>query len=141
MRIGKIARNCDRPYYAFLVMGIGILLVMQAMFNMLVAVGIMPVTGQPLPLISKGGTSTLINCAYIGILLSVSRHVKEVQAQQEAEEAERQQQTKETAIAWLQSAATQLAQNTGATVPEPISDMQQTVSAEDTMSEKERKLR
>lgn len=141
MRIGKIARNCDRPYYAFLVMGIGILLVMQAIFNMLVAVGIMPVTGQPLPLISKGGTSTLINCAYIGILLSVSRHVKEVQAQQEAEEAERQQQTKETAIAWLQSAATQLAQNTGATVPEPVSGMQQTVSAEDTMSEKERKLR
>ena len=55
MRIGRIARSCDKPYYAFLVMGIGFLLVTQAMFNMLVAVGIMPVTGQPLPLISKGG--------------------------------------------------------------------------------------
>ena len=83
MRIGKLARNCDKPYYAFLVMGIGILLVTQAMFNMLVAVGIMPVTGQPLPLISKGGTSTLINCAYIGILLSISRHVQDLKRQEE----------------------------------------------------------
>ena len=87
MRIGKIARKCDKPFYAFLVMGIGILLVTQAMFNMLVAVGIMPVTGQPLPLISKGGTSTVINCAYIGILLSISRHVQELQAQEEARQA------------------------------------------------------
>ena len=78
MRIGRIARSCDKPYYAFLVMGIGFLLVTQAMFNMLVAVGIMPVTGQPLPLISKGGTSTLVNCAYIGIVLSISRHVNEL---------------------------------------------------------------
>ena len=87
MRIGKIARKCDKPFYAFLVMGIGILLVTQAMFNMLVAVGIMPVTGQPLPLISKGGTSTVINCAYIGILLSISRHVQELQAEEEARQA------------------------------------------------------
>jgi cell division protein FtsW len=43
---------------------------------MLVAVGIAPVTGQPLPLISKGGTSTIINCAYIGVILSVSRSAK-----------------------------------------------------------------
>ena len=41
---------------------------------MMVAVGLFPVTGQPLPLISKGGTSTLINCAYIGMILSVSRY-------------------------------------------------------------------
>lgn len=60
------------------------------MFNMLVAVGIMPVTGQPLPLISKGGTSTLVNCAYIGIILSISRHVNELKKQQEQEEAEKQ---------------------------------------------------
>ena len=43
---------------------------------MMVAVGIVPITGQPLPLISKGGTSTIINCAYIGIILSVSRSAK-----------------------------------------------------------------
>jgi cell division protein FtsW len=57
-------------------MGLALLLVIQASFNMLVAVGIAPVTGQPLPLISKGGTSTIINCAYIGVILSVSRSAK-----------------------------------------------------------------
>jgi cell division protein FtsW len=57
-------------------MGLALLLVVQASFNMLVAVGIAPVTGQPLPLISKGGTSTIINCAYIGVILSVSRSAK-----------------------------------------------------------------
>ena len=50
------------------------MLVSQAILNMMVAVGLFPVTGQPLPLISKGGTSTLINCAYIGMILSVSRY-------------------------------------------------------------------
>ena len=43
---------------------------------MMVAVGIGPVTGQPLPLVSKGGTSTLVSCAYIGAILSVSRSAK-----------------------------------------------------------------
>ena len=57
-------------------MGIAFLLVTQALFNMLVAVGLAPVTGQPLPLISKGGTSTIINCVYIGVILSVSRSAK-----------------------------------------------------------------
>jgi cell division protein FtsW len=43
---------------------------------MMVAVGLAPVTGQPLPLISRGGTSTIINCAYIGMILSISRSAK-----------------------------------------------------------------
>lgn len=77
MRIGRIARKCDKSYYVFLITGIGILIMTQALFNMLVAVGIMPVTGQPLPLISKGGTSTLINCVYIGMILSISRYVND----------------------------------------------------------------
>ena len=85
MRIAKIARNCDKSYYVFLVTGIGILLVLQATFNMLVAVGIMPVTGQPLPLISKGGTSTLVNCVYIGMILSISRYVNDLKRQQAEE--------------------------------------------------------
>ena len=106
MRIGRIARSCDKPYYAFLVMGIGFLVVTQAMFNMLVAVGIMPVTGQPLPLISKGGTSTLVNCAYIGIVLSISRHVNELKRKErEAAEALQQTQIQEAAISLLQNAA------------------------------------
>ncbi|WP_295434780.1 FtsW/RodA/SpoVE family cell cycle protein, partial [uncultured Prevotella sp.] len=41
-----------------------------------VAVGLVPVTGQPLPLISKGGTSTIVNCVYIGVILSVSYSAK-----------------------------------------------------------------
>lgn len=57
-------------------MGIALLLVTQALFNMLVAVGLAPVTGQPLPLVSKGGTSTIINCVYIGVILSISRSAK-----------------------------------------------------------------
>ena len=57
-------------------MGLALLLVVQATFNMMVAVGLAPVTGQPLPLISKGGTSTIINCAYIGAMLSISRSAK-----------------------------------------------------------------
>lgn len=50
---------------------------------MMVAVGLAPVTGQPLPLISKGGTSTFINCAYIGMILSVSRYTARLEEQQE----------------------------------------------------------
>ena len=106
MRIGRIARSCDKSYYAFLVMGIGFLLVTQAMFNMLVAVGTMPVTGQPLPLISKGGTSTLVNCAYIGIVLSISRHINELKKREAQAAAEEQQaQVHEAAISLLQNAA------------------------------------
>ena len=114
MRIGKIARNCDKSYYAFLVMGFGILLVTQAMFNMLVAVGIMPVTGQPLPLISKGGTSTLVNCAYIGMILSVSQHVnklKEEQMQKESEALQRQAEIQKAAIELIQNASNNLPQS------------------------------
>lgn len=81
IRAGKIARRSEKSFPAFLVMGISMLLVSQAMLNMMVAVGLFPVTGQPLPLISKGGTSTLINCAYIGMILSVSRYVAEKEEQ------------------------------------------------------------
>ena len=75
-RTGIIANRCENSFPAFLAMGIAFLLVTQALFNMLVAVGLAPVTGQPLPLISKGGTSTIINCVYIGVILSVSRSAK-----------------------------------------------------------------
>ena len=79
-RTARIASRCENNFPAFLAMGLALLLVIQASFNMLVAVGIAPVTGQPLPLISKGGTSTIINCAYIGVILSVSRSAKKREA-------------------------------------------------------------
>ena len=85
IRVGRIAKKCDRTFPAFLVVGIALLLVSQAVFNMMVAVGLAPVTGQPLPLISKGGTSTLINCAYIGMILSVSRYTAKLDEQRAQE--------------------------------------------------------
>ena len=75
-RAGRIADRCENYFPSFLVMGLALLLVVQAMFNMMVAVGLAPVTGQPLPLISKGGTSSIINCVYIGAILSVSISAK-----------------------------------------------------------------
>jgi cell division protein FtsW len=75
-RSARIASRCENNFPAFLILGLALMLVIQATFNMLVAVGIAPVTGQPLPLISRGGTSTIINCVYIGAILSVSRSAK-----------------------------------------------------------------
>ncbi len=71
----KIAADCKTRYARYLVTGLSLMLVTQAMMNMAVAVGAMPVTGQPLPLMSKGGTSMLVTSCYIGIILSVSRVV------------------------------------------------------------------
>ena len=78
-RTGKIAKRCENNFPPFLAMGLALLLVTQALFNMCVAVGLVPVTGQPLPLISKGGTSTIINCIFIGAIISVSRTAKKAE--------------------------------------------------------------
>ena len=78
-RTGRIANRCENNFPAFLAMGLALLLVTQALFNMCVAVGLVPVTGQPLPLISKGGTSTIINCVYMGAIISVSRTAKKAE--------------------------------------------------------------
>lgn len=75
VRAAMIARACTEPFPAYLVLGLTLLMVIQALINMLVAVGLMPITGQPLPFISRGGTSTLLNCVYLGMILSVSRSV------------------------------------------------------------------
>ncbi|MBQ8098842.1 MAG: FtsW/RodA/SpoVE family cell cycle protein [Bacteroidaceae bacterium] len=87
-RASKIANRCERNFPAFLVLGLSLLLVTQAVINMAVAVGLFPVTGQPLPFISRGGSSTLINCMYIGMILSVSRFAKRRGAQGEVGGAE-----------------------------------------------------
>ncbi len=77
-RAMKIAQQCKALFPSYLVMGLTLMMVVQAMVNMAVAVGAFPVTGQPLPLISRGGTSTFVSCAYIGIILSVSRTAKKI---------------------------------------------------------------
>ena len=88
-RAGRIANRCENNFPAFLAMGLAILLVSQALFNMAVAVGLAPVTGQPLPLISRGGTSSIINCLYVGIILSISRTAKKKDAPRNEENNEK----------------------------------------------------
>ena len=72
----RIARKCKALFPSYLVMGLALMIVVQAMMNMAVAVGAFPVTGQPLPLVSRGGTSLFITCTYIGMILSVSHTAK-----------------------------------------------------------------
>ncbi len=86
VRVGIIARRCDRLFPKFLVLGCGLLVVIQALANMAVAVDLIPVTGQPMPLVSRGGTSTLISCVYFGIILSVSRFAAGMGNEEEAKE-------------------------------------------------------
>jgi len=71
-RVGRIVARCNEKYPAYLAMGLGMLLGLQAFINMSVAVGLFPVTGQPLPLISKGGTSVMMTSFCIGMLLGIS---------------------------------------------------------------------
>jgi cell division protein FtsW len=70
-----IARRCETAFPAFLVLGLIVMMVVQAMINMLVAVGLFPVTGQTLPMVSWGRTSVLMMSFSIGAILSVSRVV------------------------------------------------------------------
>jgi cell division protein FtsW len=72
-RTGVIVKKAKRTFPAFLAIGLTLMLVFQAMINMAVAVNLIPVTGQPLPLVSMGGTSLLFTSASFGILLSISR--------------------------------------------------------------------
>lgn len=87
VRTAKIAQKCRSYFPAFLVMGCALMLVAQATINMMVAVGLFPVTGQPLPLISRGGTSTIINCGYIGMILSVSYYTEKMNRNAQTAEA------------------------------------------------------
>jgi len=73
LRALHIAKNCTKIYPMLLIMGAALMVCTQAFINMSVAVGALPVTGQPMPLVSRGGTSTLITALYFGIMLSVSR--------------------------------------------------------------------
>lgn len=67
-----------------MVMGLALMITCQALISMAVAVGIGPVTGQPLPLISRGGTSVLITSIYFGVMMCVSREQKQLSEQQKS---------------------------------------------------------
>jgi cell division protein FtsW len=85
-RVGVIARKCDKLFPKYLVLGCGLMICVQAFANMGVVVGLFPVTGQPLPLISRGGTSTIITCVYFAIILSISHSGAGMGIEEEDEE-------------------------------------------------------
>ena len=74
------AHKAPTFYGKLLIIGLGFPIIFQALVNMGVAVELLPVTGQTLPLISAGGTSIWITCAAIGVIISVTKKEEEVAA-------------------------------------------------------------
>lgn len=72
-RAGAIAAKCHSALPMLLIMAMAVFIVMQALFHMAIVTGVFPVSGQPLPMISKGGSSILVTSIAFGIMLSVSR--------------------------------------------------------------------
>lgn len=79
LRSIRIYRKCPYAFGAFLAVGLSVTLVIQALTNMAVNVGLFPVTGVTLPLVSMGGSSVIFTSLAIGIILSVSRNVEELE--------------------------------------------------------------
>ncbi len=82
-RAVKIVTKIPKNFGAFVTIGIAFSLVFQALINMGVAVNLLPVTGQPLPLVSMGGTSIWFTCIGLGIILSVSRDLQQGEIKEE----------------------------------------------------------
>ena len=81
-----------------MVMGLALMITCQALVSMMVAVGIGPVTGQPLPMISRGGTSVLITSLYFGIIMCVAREQNELHSRQQSAMAASQEDVPEIHI-------------------------------------------
>ena len=75
----RIIKRCPYAFGTFLALALSITLAIQAISNMAVNVGLFPVTGVTLPLVSMGGTSFLFTCFSIGILLSIARNVEQIE--------------------------------------------------------------
>ena len=89
-RAHYIASKCTQAFPAFLVTGLAVMITFQALFHMAIVSGAGPVSGQPLPLFSKGFTSILVTSAAFGMMLSVSRfavRTNSAKGEQKAEEA------------------------------------------------------
>lgn len=82
-RAGRVARQSDSLFCAILVIGVTMLIVLQAFIHIGVSVHLGPVTGQPLPLISRGGTSILVNCVYFGLIISVTKYIQQQKMKKE----------------------------------------------------------
>jgi cell division protein FtsW len=78
----RIASKSEKVFGTFMVVGLGMHLLMQAFINMSVCTGLVPVTGQNMPLLSMGGTSTWFTCLSIGIILSVARSVADTEEEE-----------------------------------------------------------
>ncbi len=77
----RIYKRCPYAFGAFLALGLSFTLAIQAVANMAVTVNLFPVTGVTLPLVSMGGTSFIFTCLAIGIILSVSRNVEQLEGE------------------------------------------------------------
>ena len=73
-RAGKVGMQCKKVFATLLIIGMAVFIVYQALFHMAIVTGVFPVSGQPLPFISKGGSSVIISSVALGIMLSVSRY-------------------------------------------------------------------
>jgi cell division protein FtsW len=78
-RSAVLVKKSSRTFPAFLAIGLAVMITFQAIINMAVVVNLLPVTGQPLPMISMGGSSLLFTCVALGIIQSVSRGIKHQQ--------------------------------------------------------------
>ena len=89
-RIVRIAMRSPSPFGKYLSIGLGIGIVFQAFINMAVAVNLIPVTGQTLPLVSAGGSSIWMTCIALGMIISVSRSFidNSIDNPEESDEAE-----------------------------------------------------
>ena len=89
-RVLRIVHKRPLTFGAYMAFGLGFLIIMQAMINMGVSIGLLPVTGQPLPFVSMGGSSMMATGFIIGMILSVTRNIEEEKEQelQEIEETE-----------------------------------------------------
>ena len=83
---GHVASQCRRAFPAMLVIGCALMITFQALFHMAIVTGVFPVSGQPLPLISKGGSSILVTSIAFGIMLSVSRFAVQTDKRQDIKE-------------------------------------------------------
>lgn len=92
----RVFKRCPYAFGAFLSLGLSFTLVIQAFVNMAVNVNLLPVTGVTLPLVSMGGTSIWFTSLAIGIILSVSRNVEEMEGRKKLEKEQEQETKTET---------------------------------------------
>ncbi len=77
-RVARLVTNSSKGFSAMLALGLTLSMVIQALINIAVAVHLIPVTGQNLPMVSYGGTSLIFTCISFGIILSVSKNIEQL---------------------------------------------------------------